>query len=376
MKISRYHTGILLFLSFFQWNCLQTYVSPYKSPATGYLVVEGYITGNGPTYFKLSRTIPLPGDSTVPVVTGAELQVEGSDNSIYPFTETGNGFYLLPAITMNSATQYRLRITNVNNETYLSDYVPFKPTPPIDSVNWISNPLGVTIYDNTHDPTGNTRYYQWTYNETWEYTSAEQSGFVWEHDSLLLATDSNQYYFCYHNDSSSLIFIGTSEKLTQDIIYLQPLIFIPINTQPLGIEYSVMVSQYALTDSAYNYLSLLQSNTEQLGSIFDPLPAQTIGNIHCLTNPGESVMGFISAGTLQQQRIFINYRQVPDWHYYAECPTKDTTVDDDEAAMISFFDYQGFLPIYLNRGILTANYKSCVDCRTQGGSTTKPSFMP
>ena len=70
-------------------------------------------------------------------MTGALLQVEGSDNSVYPFTETGNGFYALASINMNTATQYRLRIANVNSETYLSDYVPFKPTPPIDSLNWV-----------------------------------------------------------------------------------------------------------------------------------------------------------------------------------------------------------------------------------------------
>ena len=365
-----------ILLATLQWHCIQSYVSPYKAPATGYLVVEGYITGNGPSTFKLSRSISLPGDSTIPVVTGAQLQIEGSDNSIYPFTETGNGGYLLTSAGLNSTTQYRLRISNVNNETYLSDFVPYKTTPPIDSVNWISDTTGVNIYVNTHDPIGNTRYYQWTYNETWEYTSADQSGFVWEHDSLLLATDSNQYYFCYHNDSSSLILIGTTAKLAQDVVYRQPLIFIPINTQALAIEYSVLVSQYALADSAYNYLTLLRSNTEQLGTIFDALPSQPGGNLHCLTHPNETVLGYISAGTIQQERIFINYRQLPDWRYYIECPLKDTTVADDEASMIMFFDEQDYLPIYLNRGILTANVKSCVDCRTQGGSTTKPSFMP
>jgi hypothetical protein len=151
---------LLLVLVAIQWHCVQAYVSPYKPLATGYLVVEGYITGNGPTTFKLSRTIPLPGDSTIPVVTGAQLQVEGSDNSVYPFTEVGNGFYVQPSINMNTASRYRLRITIVNNETYLSDYVPYKPTPPIDSVNWTRNLSGVNIYVNTHDPAGNTRYYQ------------------------------------------------------------------------------------------------------------------------------------------------------------------------------------------------------------------------
>ena len=101
MRTVRYHTAIIILLfSLLQWHCVQSYVSPYQSPATGYLVVEGYITGNGPTSIKLSRTIPLPGESTIPVVTGAQLQIEGSDNSVYPFTETGNGYYL-PALPRN-----------------------------------------------------------------------------------------------------------------------------------------------------------------------------------------------------------------------------------------------------------------------------------
>jgi hypothetical protein len=210
---------LFLVLAAMQWHCVQAYVSPYKPLATGYLVVEGYITGNGPTSFKLSRTIPLPGDSTIPAVTGAQLQIEGSDNSIYPLTETGNGYYLLSSINMNTATRYRLRITNVNSETYLSDYVPYKPTPPIDSVNWTRNPTGVNIYVNTHDPTGNTRYYQWNYIETWQYTSTEPSGLLWDGDSLVPRPASQQIYTCWHNDSATSILIGTSEALAQDLIY-------------------------------------------------------------------------------------------------------------------------------------------------------------
>jgi hypothetical protein len=376
MKTYRYHTGIILLFTLLQWRCVQNYVSPYKSPATGYLVVEGYITGNGPTNFKLSRSISLPGDSTIPVVTGAQMQVEGSDNSIYPFTETGNGYYQSPSISMNTATRYRLRISNVNNQVYLSDFVPFKPTPPIDSVNWIINSLGVTIYTNTHDPTGNTRYYQWTYDETWEYTSSAQSGYEWQHDSLLDRPESDQIYYCYHNDSSTSILIGSSAKLLQDLIYQKFLLSIPINTQPLGIEYSVNVSQYALTDSGYNYLSLVSANTEQLGSVFDALPSQATGNIHCLTNPAEPVIGFISAGTLQQQRIFISHLQIPNWFYYYECEVPDTIFPETQSAMIHFFDYEGYTPITTGLGTMIANLTSCVDCRTQGGTTQKPSYWP
>ena len=152
----------------------------------------------------------------------------------------------------------------------------------------------MVIYANTHDPTGNTRYYQWKYNETWEYTGSEQSGYIWQGDSLAPRPLSAQIYICYHTDSSGNILIAPSDKLAQDVIYEHPLVSIGANTQPLGIEYSILVSQYALTDSAYNYLTLMQSNTEQLGSIFDPLPSQLVGNIHCLSDPAEPVVGYIS----------------------------------------------------------------------------------
>jgi hypothetical protein len=375
MNKFRYH--IIFLFAILQWHCIQTYISPYQSPTTGYLVVEGYITGNGPTTFKLSRTIPLPGDSTIPVVTGAHLQIEASDNSLYPFTETGNGFYLLPSITMNTAARYRLRITNVNNETYLSDYVPFKPTPPIDSINWINIDTGVVIYANTHDPTGNTRYYQWKYNETWEYTGSEQSGYIWQGDSLAPRPLSAQIYICYHTDSSGNILIATSDKLAQDVIYEHPLVSIGANTQPLGIEYSILVSQYALTDSAYNYLTLMQSNTEQLGSIFDPLPSQLVGNIHCLSDPAEPVVGYISAGALQQQRIFISRSQVPGWLYYFECPRPDRLFPETLDSMIFYFDYNNYVPVdIINNSTIEANVANCIDCRTQGGATQKPAFWP
>ena len=359
-----------------QWHCIQSYVSPFKSPVTGYLVVEGFIAANGPTNFTLTRSIPLPGDSTIPVVTGAQLQIEGSDNSIYPLAEVGNGKYLLSSISMSPTLRYRLRISNVNHETYLSDFVPYKPTPPIDSVNWINSDTGVAIYVSTHDPTGNSRYYQWRYSETWEYTSSEQSGYVWQNDSLLVRLPQDQIYTCYHFDTSQVILIGTTDKLSQDLIFEQPLVTIPKNTQALGIEYSALVSQYALTDSAYNYLSLMKGNTEQLGSIFDPLPSELTGNIHSLSNPGEQVIGYVSAGTIQQQRIFISRSQVPGWLYYFECPTPDHKFVAEQDSEVFYFDYDGMVPVDLDNGVIVANYANCIDCRIQGGTNQKPPFWP
>src|ERR1700744_2940912 len=103
-------------------SCKDPYVSPYKSPASGYLVVEGYISGNSTSQFTLTRSIPLPGDSALPMVSGASVQIEGSDNSTYPLTGQGNGIYnTLDTLQLNTQLEYRLDIQLPNGDKYQSD---------------------------------------------------------------------------------------------------------------------------------------------------------------------------------------------------------------------------------------------------------------
>jgi hypothetical protein len=358
---------------------VQTYVSPYKLSPTGYLVVEGYLSANTPTQYTLTRTIGLPGDSAIPVVTGASVQVEGSDNSVYALPEQGNGTYGNTMLPINPAIQYRLRIQTANGESYLSDFVPVKPSPPIDSVNWVFNQYnGVNIYVNTHDPNNATRYYRWTYDQTWQYIMPMQTYEYYDPDSnaVFPRQPNQQVNRCWRNFISTALLIDNTTKLSQDIVYAYPLVNIPNNSEQLSSLYSIQVTQYALTDSAYNFLSQLQVNTESLGTIFDPQPTALMGNIHCLNNPAEQVIGFISAGTVQQQRIFIAENQLPYWDYLITCRSLDITVPNIPDSLEFYFHYGIYTPIGPDFGNYTANLTACLDCTSLGGSNQKPSFWP
>jgi hypothetical protein len=361
-------------------QCVQTYVSPYKSPPTGYLVVEGYISANTPTQYSLTRTIELPGDSAIPAVIGASVQVQGSDSSVYALPDQGNGTYGDTTLSLNPAVQYRLSIHTPNGESYLSDFVPVKVTPPIDSVNWIyEGANGVNIYVNTHDPNNATRYYQWTYDQTWVYYSPEESFFVYDTaDNTVVPRLSNQFnYRCWSDQTSSSLIIDNTSKLAQDIVYEYPLVNIPDNSIELSSLYSIQVSQFALTLEGYDFLSQMQVNTESLGSIFDVQPTELIGNIHCLNNPGEQVIGYISAGTVQQQRIFIAETQLPAaWEYYFECEGPNYVVPNNPDSLEFYFHNGGWMPLDMVPGGYTANNAFCIDCTFRGGSTQKPSFWP
>src|ERR1700761_113578 len=126
---------LFLFLLGATWSCKDPYVSPYSKPATGYLVVEGYISGNSVTQFTLNRTITLPGDSALPTEDGATVLVQGSDSSFYPLKGIGNGIYSsVDTMKLNPQLQYRLAITLQSGKQYQSDFVPFKATPALDSI--------------------------------------------------------------------------------------------------------------------------------------------------------------------------------------------------------------------------------------------------
>ncbi len=117
------------------------------------------------------------------------------------------------------------------------------------------------------------------------------------------------------------------------------------NSEQVSYLYSILVYQSALTDSGYNYMSILQKNTESLGSIFDVQSSQLVGNIHCLTKPMEQVIGYISAGTIQQQRIFIHRYQVPGWVYSFSCSEGNIVVPLDSLMIRKAFAMDGKIPI-------------------------------
>ena len=131
---------------------------------------------------------------------------------------------------------------------------------------------------------------------------------IWDHsiDFLRGRTPEEQVFRCWTIDTSEEIFLFSTAGLSSDVVFENPLVHIPYASQQLSVVYSILVTQYALTKEAYEFWQNLKKNTEQLGTIFDPQPFADYGNMHCLSDPQEPVIGFISACTTQQQRIYIS----------------------------------------------------------------------
>jgi uncharacterized protein DUF4249 len=359
-------------------GCKEAYNPHIKNAGYNYLVVEGnIIAGNDSTFIHLSRTITISDTSTSQPETKATVNIESDNGNTYLLQNQNDGTYSTEPLNISINQNYRLHIFTTDGKEYASDFVPVKQTPPIDSISWkYEVNKNVTIYANAHDETNNTQYYRWEFEETWKHHAFDSSVLVFENDTIRDRMPQEQLYGCWNIVPSSETYIASTAGLSSDVVYEKPLVQIPNGSQKISDIYSIIVYQYALTKEGYEFWDNLKKNTETLGSIFDPQPFTEFGNIHCITDANEPVIGFISACTIAQQRIFIKWKQI-QWPLQS-LGCMDQLIMPDKVketfatgALLPVF--KGFNPL----GSVYGDNQECVDCRINGGGTTvKPPYMP
>jgi len=377
MKKNEQILFLLSVLIIFFVACKKPYEPAILKSDTNFLVIDGTIAcgNNVMTTITLSRTRKLYDSILFAPELNALVLINEEQGNSYSLFEQGNGVYTSAPLNLDPSKKYRLKVITSNKE-YLSDWVTAKTSPAIDSITWKQSG-DVTISVHTHDISKETRYYRWEYNETWNYSS-RFSAFYGVKDGLMFIKDSTtQTDSCWRTANSTNILIGSSIALSEDVISDFPLTVIPQHTEKIGKGYSILVRQYAMAEDAFRYLQLIQKNTQQLGTLFDAQPSQLKGNIQSSSDPNEPVIGFISASTITEKRIFIRNSQLTDWNYLTSGPLcGDVFFIPQNPVNYLIFDYPdpSYAPYYFVTGGIAIVKKSCLDCTEKGGTNQKPSF--
>src|SRR6202012_1428664 len=220
---------LLILLAVIAAGCKKPFDPVVLSTSNSYLVVEGVInSGSDSTFIKLSHTVKLSDKTTASPELNATVAVEGDQNTSYPLTETGKGNYSCAGLNLDNSHKYRLNIKTLSGKQYLSDYVAVVNSPPIDSISYDTKGTpsgpGLNIYANTHDASNKARYFRWDYQETWIIHPAFNSLYKSNGDTVL-ARDlvNDNIYTCWVSDTSTTIVLGSSAKLSQNIISNNPI---------------------------------------------------------------------------------------------------------------------------------------------------------
>lgn len=357
-------------------GCITPFV-PEIDESEELLVVQGLITDQpGPYTVKLSKSVPLGNVNTENPFTGCSVFIDDDLGHHYPLYESEPGIYMSNPETFcgEIGRTYILQVSGTdqtgNSISYKSEPEVMRPVPPIDSIYYQKKTIqptdpygsiseGCQIYLNTRDQGGLCKYYRWDYSETWEFR-------------LPYDVPNN---LCWKTQNSQAIKIKNTAVLSENIIDGYPILFITPETDRLSETYSLLVNQYSISEEEYNYWDKLQSVAEEVGGLYDIIPASITGNVYCLQKPGDKVLGYFSVSAVTSKRIFINdnFKGLPD--FYRGCPadTVDLHADipglDVSVWVIITRDSEAPPPWYK----VVTYYPWCADCSFRG-SPVKPDF--
>lgn len=365
----------ILSIAIIYFGCTKPLELPDTKPNATILVVEGDIIAgdNAENIFYLSRLKTLQGKDSVPELN-ALIEILSKDGKKWQVQQSGKGTYKsLLNIPTNQGLS--LRIQTTDGKIYQTPFQNPLITPAIDSVTFKQVEEGMKVFAHTHDPKNSSRYYRWTYEETWERHAWFDTYHDFINGKIVPREPGDQIFACWKTASTPNIIIDNSTSLTNDVISYKNITTIPFPSEKLYIRYSVLVKQIALTKEAYDFWNILRKNTELTGTLFDPQPSQLSTNITCTNDASKTAIGFVSVGTMTEKRLFVMNSAMNLW------PTKNPD-DACESVELRPAQAETFLknyPTYTVAYVVTGGgyglaMKPCVDCRINGGTNIKPSF--
>lgn len=371
---------IIVFFGVFQ-ACRTPYDPEVPANQTSFLVVEGYLDSEGlRSELKLSRSATL--DSELPFVaeTGAAITLNSASGESYALAESADGTYIFEANIAEEQT-YSLEIILRNGERYRSN--PMKPilTPDIIDAGFQTDEEGVEIFITTQGDE-NADDFLWTFEETWIYRPRIRTGYIYDNSikNVRDRTEAERIDLCFKNEASPDILLETSSRFEEQVVFRQTITEIPKGDERIMERYSILVSQKALEEDAVKFWEILKKNTEDIGSIFSPLPSLIGGNIQRVDDSDTPVIGQVSLGVVKQKRIYINLVDVSPWNYLD--PEFNDCIIELEAVMAQFYD-----PVFVSGAVVPARElmagttivgyfptsRRCADC-TLYASPIKPDF--
>lgn len=281
------------------------------------LVIEATITNElKQQEIILSRTYAFEEDGPNPE-SGATVTIESSQG-VFSFTENESGIYLSDVpFSAQDNVDYKLRIVTNNDRVYTSRPTQLTQTLEIGDLYAVreNNDFGengMSIYVDSYDPTGNSKYYRYTYEETYKIIAPR-----WTPEEIILTDPltcevwlqerTQEEKVCYNTVPSLSINLITTSGLTEDRVTKHLIRFINSENFILTWRYSIKVKQFIQSLEAYTFYKTLDEFSGE-GSLFSQTqPGFISGNIFSETNSEEKVIGFFDVSTVSDKRIFFNY---------------------------------------------------------------------
>jgi hypothetical protein len=370
MKLARHI--IYLIIAIIAGSCISEFI-PETEESPEMLVVEGLITDqHGINVVRLSKSQPLSNKTKGVPYRGCIVTITDNLGNIALLQEKSAGLYATDSARfigkIGRTYKLTIRTNNGATEDFTYESIPVKmiPVPPIDSIYFEKSQFddgssllreGCQIWFDSHDPDNECKFYRWDYTETWMF-------------QLPYSVVNNT---CWISENSSSINIKNASILSENRISQYPLTYVSPESDRLSKKYSLLLNQYSLTEDEFNYWEKLKKVTEEVGSLYDVTPAFIPGNVTCLEDKSQTVLGYFSVSAKKSMRLFVSGYYKGLVNLYSECPA-DTVSDLKDVPDLNIKEWIIESNPYVRPPVyILTRKKGCADC-TVRGTNIKPSW--
>lgn len=389
---------LLLFTVLAFATCIDPY-NPNLKGREALLVVDGLLTNENRSYsVLLSRTSAIQNGDPVKV-TGAQVLITDEEDNSYGLTEVSPGLYRTDSLLFRGepGKTYVLHIVTGEGTEYLSDPSTMYPVDPIDTVYYMKDQEissdkneildGLRIFLDSEN-SGRGKFFRWTWDEWWKFSVPNPKRYNYV-DRFTVEEVDTLKQVCWAHDGTGKILIRSAEFSQSGRIEKEPILFIASSgSDRLLMRYCVVVKQLSLSPVEYLFWEQLRETNESGGEIFDKQPFSLAGNVHCISNPEEVVLGYFQVSAVSEKRLYISPSAIkdlglPEYQYDcerveigpADYPYANTTLDKiyDSYTSTGFVFIEPVYDMRLNIIKLAFTSPACALC-THRGSLRKPYF--
>lgn len=359
------------------------------------LVISGDIMVGDICHFTAGNVAPIGQEDTPPDV---EMQVMSRSGAVYAARKVNDSEYVVDLTSADMNDEYMLHVLRrPDGREYVTSWSRPLPPPVISKMSYTNDESSVTVLVSADG--GSSQHFKWDYEEVYEFHAEYQAMYLYNTDYMpgvgedpedpgriyIRNPDRFKNYYCWKYSNSMEMGLASTIVQTENLLVDYPVTTIPRNSLRLQSLYSINMKMRCISADAYLFLDNIRNNSNISGDLFSPVPSDVRGNIRCVTDSTEWVVGYVDVCAVASKRFFIDNDSeklyIPE--YRLESPLYIPEADKNGLYNFATLYKDGARPVMLFGGEMFPSKTNmqwasirCVDCVANGGSKRKPEYWP
>lgn len=389
VKMKRIFLIAIMFLLVIINGCVEKYWPDTAFKYDKMIVVDGMISNErGPYTVHLSVSSAISDPQLLPLSNYFVFITDDVGNA-ETLSEEGSGIYKtsVDGIHGEIGRSYKLIIISPDrNARYESAFELLTDPVEIDSVyvelefhtdsDYDHNLTGFQFYIDTKLAEEDTNYLLWRMDYTYQYEANYLARYIYDNYQMETMHPSDSLQTCWKTGAKEEFVTARTEIFSEPRLEKIPLCYVTTETKELSIRYSLLAKQHTISYDAYSFWKQIEEMNEQSYWLYTKQPYPIKGNMECVTDTEEVILGYFMASGVHEKRVYVNRPLGVDWYYRTECGFYT-----GEYLTYKLYLLHDSWPVYLTKYYNGFTYitalpeqQYCVDCRQSGGELTPPAF--